>query len=103
MRSEIRAGTSRGQPARAFFRAEDLLCIAHQVDGAGQLLPVDDNLDPVAIHELADGASGERFGRDVADAGAGGDAAETGVGEQGYVLAGREPLEGGGELRDLLH
>src|ERR1700761_5503518 len=59
MRPEIRAGSSRGQPARTFFRAERLLRIAHQVDGAGQLLPVDDNLNLVAVEELADGASGK--------------------------------------------
>ena len=47
--------------------------------------------------------AGQRFGRDMSDAGAGGDAAEAGVGEQGHVLAGGKPLEGGGDLIDLLH
>ena len=49
------------------------------------------------------GAAGQRFGGDVADAGAGGDAAEARVGEHGDVLAEGEMLEGGGDLVDLLH
>ena len=41
----------------------------------------------VAVPDLADRAAGERLGRDVADAGAGGDAAEARVGDHGDVLA----------------
>jgi len=86
MRPEISTGSPRIEPARAFFRTKIFLCIAHQVDGAGQLLPVDDDFDLVAILKLADRAPGKGFGRDVSEAGAGGDTAEAGVGEQGDVL-----------------
>ena len=42
-------------------------------------------------------------GRNVADAGAGGDAAETRVGEHRDVLAEIQMLQRGGDLIDLLH
>ena len=46
-----------------------------------------DDLDQVAIPHLADRSAGQRFRRDVADAGAGGDAAEARVGDHRHVLA----------------
>ena len=74
-----------------------------EVDRAGQISSVDDDLDLIAVSQFADGAAGERLGRDVADAGSGGDAAEARVGEDGDVFAEGESLEGGGDLVDLLH
>ena len=52
---------------------------------------------------FADGAAGKRFRRDVADAGAGGNAAEARIGEDGDVLAVGQLLERGGDLVNLLH
>ena len=92
MRLRDRRGRSLGETACAFFRANDLLRIADEVDGAGEILSVDDDLDLVAVLKFADGATGERFGGDVPDAGAGGDAAEARVGEHGDVLAEGESL-----------
>ena len=64
---------------------------------------VDHDLDEVAVAQLADGAAGERFRRYVADAGAGRDAAEASIGDDGDVLAEGQMLQGGGDLIDLLH
>ena len=89
MGPKIGAGGSRFQPAGTFFRAEGLVRVPYQVDGPGQLLPVDDDFDLVPFQQLADRAAGQGFGGDVSDAGSGGDSAEAGVGEQGYVLARR--------------
>ncbi len=77
--------------------------VAYQVDGPGQLLPVDDDFDLVPFQQLADRSPGQGFGGDMSDAGSGGDSAEAGVGEQGYVLAGGQPLERGGDLVNLFH
>ena len=64
---------------------------------------VDHDPDQVAVAQLADRAAGQRLGADVADAGAGGDAGEARVGEDGDVLAERQVLERRGDLVDLLH
>ena len=55
--------------------------------------PVDDDLDDVAVAQLADRTAGQRLGRDVADAGTGGHAAEAGVGEHRHVFAERQILQ----------
>jgi hypothetical protein len=59
----------------------------NQIDLALQAVAVDDDFDDVAVAHFADGAAGQRLGRNVADAGAGGDAAETRVGDHRHVLA----------------
>ena len=95
------ASAERG--ASAFFRAERLAITSDKVDGAMELDAVDDDLDLVAFLDLSDCASGKGFGRDVADAGSGGDAAEARVSEHGDVMAERKRLECRGDLVDLLH
>src|SRR5690606_9664193 len=57
----------------------------------------------VAVMNLAERSSGEGFRRDVADAGACRNAAETGIGQHRNLLAEREMLEGGGDLVNLFH
>ncbi len=59
--------------------------------------------DQVAVADPPDRPAGEGFGADVADAGAGRDAREPGVGDDGDLLAERQMLEGRGDLVDLLH
>ena len=46
-----------------------------------------DDLDQVAVAHFADRPAGQCLGPDVADAGAGADARETGVGDHGDLLA----------------
>src|SRR5579859_5004852 len=77
--------------------------IAYQVDRPGQLLAINDDFDLITVKQLADGSASQGFGRDMADAGSGGDTAESRVGEEGYVFARGQPLEGGGDLIDLFH
>lgn len=57
-----------------------------EIHGAFQVVAIDHDFDEIAFAKFADGATGEGFGGDVADARAGGDAAETGVGEHGDVF-----------------
>ena len=61
--------------------------LAHQIHGREEFAAIDANLDQVAIMNFSDGAAGERFRRDVANAWAGGDAAEAAVGEERHVAA----------------
>ena len=92
-----------GRGGESLLPRRSFLSVSHEIDGAGERGAVDDDFDLVAFPNFADGAAGEGFGRDVADAGSGGDAAETRIGEYGDVLAMRELLERGGDLVDLLH
>ena len=103
MGREVRPGFALGEHQRALVRAEDSVGVADQMDGAGERFAIDDDLDLVALKHFANGPGGERFRRDVSDAGARGDAAEARVGEQGNVLAVRQLLERGGDLINLLH
>src|SRR5271170_1822125 len=80
MGSEIGTRWPRLQTACAFVRAKIIACLAHQVDGPGQSLAVDNDFDLVAILQLADCASGKGFGRDMPYACARGYAAEAGIG-----------------------
>src|ERR1700722_1836798 len=64
---------------------------------------INDNFNLVAVAHLADGPAGKRLGRDVANAGAGRNAAETRIGQHGYVLAVRQLLQRRGDLVNLLH
>ena len=100
---EVGARSSLGKKLGGNFGAHRSVRSADEVDRAGEIFAIDDDLDLVAVAEFADGAAGEGLGRDVADAGAGGDAAEARVGEDGDVLAEGEGLERGGDLVDLLH
>ncbi len=100
-RSSRRA--SRFETTTAFFCGEPLAAFADEVDAAVKGVAIDDDLDDVAVEDAPDGTSGECFGRDVADAGSGGDAAEARVGEYGDVFAVGQVLERGGDLVDLLH
>ena len=80
-------GERRGQHLRAFLGAESSVAVADEVDAAFELVAVDDDLDAVAVAHLADRAAGQRLRADVADAGAGRDAGEAGVGQHRDVLA----------------
>src|SRR5580700_7096282 len=71
--------------------------------GCFETVSIDVDFDDVAVAEFADGASGEGLGRNVADAGTGGHAAEAAISEEGHKAAVRERFEGGGELINLLH
>ncbi len=74
-----------------------------KIDSSSELVTVDDDADAVTVSEASNGSAGEGFRADVADAGSGGDAAETGVGEDGDVFAVRQLTQRGGDLVDLLH
>ena len=84
-------------------RADEHAALADEIDRALELHAIDDDLDQIAIAELADRAAGQRFGRDVSDARARRHAAEPRVGEDGDVLAERQISKRRGELIRLFH
>ena len=69
MRSEIGAGTALGEQPSAFVSAKRLAAFAHQLHLTFEFHAIDDDLDPVAVANFADGASCQRLRRDMADAG----------------------------------
>src|SRR5450755_1186363 len=87
----------------AFGYAEPLVTVADQVYEAFQIDAIYLDFNDIAIEHLADGATGQGFGRDVADAGTGGYAAEAGIGEHRDVLAEFQVLQRGGDLISLFH
>ena len=91
------------QDPRALLDAllDDIL--ADEIDRPFERAAIDDDLDEVAVAQLADRAAGQRFGRDVADARAGRHAAEPRVGDDRDVLAERQVPQRAGELIGLLH
>src|SRR5271157_2747043 len=92
-------GRPRGECVFAIFGA----AVNDQIDGAFETGAVDDDLDLVAFAHFADGAAGQGFRSDVADAGATGDATKTRVGEDGDFLSEVEVAKRGGDFEDLLH
>ena len=89
--------------AGAFFGPEDHAVTAHQVHGALEAISVNDDFEDVAVLQLADGSAGESLGRNMADARARGDAAETGVGDQRDVFPTLQIPKSGSELVGFLH
>src|SRR5574341_289958 len=87
IRRQVLARRPRREHPRALLRAEDPAVRPDEVHRTGEPLAVDDDLDQVAVAHLAGRPAGERFGRDVPDAGAGRNAAEPRVRDHGYVLA----------------
>ena len=87
MRMQIRARLPLRQAARAFFLTEEFAEVAHEVQGASQVFAVDHYLNLVALMDFADRPAGQGLRRDMADASAGGDAAEARVGQDGDMLA----------------
>src|SRR5207302_962370 len=77
--------------------------VADQVDRAFQLVAVDDDLDAVAVAELADRAAGEGLRRHVADARPGAHTGKPRVRDHRDVLAERQELQGTRDLVNLLH
>ena len=59
--------------------------------------------DAVAVLEQADGAAFRRFRRDVADAGPGGAAAETAIGDEGHLVAQSHADDVAGGREHFLH
>ena len=76
---------------------------AEEVDGAVEVSAVDADFHDVARAELPDRAARERFGTDVAHAGARRNAREARVGDEGNVLAVGEVLQGARHLIGFLH
>ena len=88
------AGLARARlPRGQYVSVHNLSGGVQQVDRTFQLYPVDDDLDGFAVPDLPDRASGQSLGGDMTDAGAGGNAAEPRVGDDGDVLAEIEVLE----------
>ena len=56
--------------------------LAHEVDGAGQRVPIDHDLDEVVVAHASDRPAVQRLGADVPDAGAGRQPGEPAVGDR---------------------
>ena len=76
---------------------------ADEIDPALQGVAIDLDAYQVAVAQPPDRATGQRLRPHVADAGAGGDAGETRVGQHRHVLAPGQVFQRGGELVGLLH
>ena len=76
---------------------------SHQIDRAFQPNAVDDDLDDIAVHDLAQRPARQRLRRNVPDAGPRRDPAEPRVRDHRHVLSEVEVLQRGGHLIDLLH
>src|SRR5262245_36060665 len=87
----------------ARLRVEGHAFGAHEVDGTGQCVPIDRDLDEVIVLNAPDGPFVERLGPDVTDAGPAREPGETPVGDESHVFAPRQVAERGGDLRSLLH
>ena len=81
--------------ACAFVAAKSMFLVTDQIYRRDELCAVDANFDHVAVAEFADGTTRERFRRNMADARAGRDTAESAIGEQRYVAAMRQGFERG--------
>jgi hypothetical protein len=68
MRSEIIPRRPSGKAPTTLFGGESFLSLTDKIHRAMQPVPVYDDLDCVSIDEPSDGASSQRFGRNVADA-----------------------------------
>ena len=87
----------------ARLRVERHALRAHQVDGAGQRVPIDHDLDEIAISNASDGPFVQRLGPDVTDAGSAREPGEPAVGDERDVFAPGQVAERRGDLRGLLH
>ena len=76
MRRKVGARTALGKKLGGNLRGHRAIYRADEVDGAGEIFAVDDDFYLIAIAEFAECPSREGFGRDVADAGSGGDTTE---------------------------
>lgn len=74
------------QLCRPLFRRQPLVRRTDKIDVTGERQPVDDDLNHIVIAQLADGSARQRFRGDVAEAGAGRHAGETGIGDQRHRL-----------------
>src|SRR5262249_32831964 len=100
---QVVARRAAGQAAGSLLRAEDFIPLTDQIDAPFEPVAVDNDLDAIAVADLADWAAGERLRADVADAGARTHAGETRIRQQSHVLAEAQVLEGTRDLIDLLH
>ena len=76
---------------------------ADEIERAGQLSRIDHDANPIAVAQFADRAAGQRFGADVADAGAGADAGKPGVGDHGHFAAPVQILQCRSDLIRFFH
>ena len=79
---EYQPVTASGQDATS-----EQVVVAYEIDAAGQIDGVDDDLDRIPLADSGGWAACQRLGANVADTGAGTDTAETGVGDQGDFFA----------------
>jgi hypothetical protein len=69
------------------FRGISFIPFADKLNAAGQVFPIDDNLDPISIPQFADGPACERFGPDMTDTSACGYAGESRNRDNGDMLS----------------
>src|SRR5947207_15559802 len=98
MWAQIGAGRSLGEEIRTCFGADFISRRADKIDGAGELLAIDNDADQVTVEQLPNRSAGKRFGSDVSDARAGGDAGESAISQHRDVLAEREISQCAGHL-----
>ena len=77
--------------------------MADEINAAGQVDGVDEDLNRVPFAYAPDGAAGQPFRPHVADTGACANAAKAGIGDERYLLAPLQMFERGGQLIGLFH
>ena len=95
-----RSGSKNGSTFRG---CGSLLSFANKVHATDKLVAVDNDLHPIAVSQLADGAAGESFRTDMSDASTRADPGKTGVGDDCDLFSPFEKLESRSELIRLFH
>jgi len=65
---QIRTRLPLRQTARAFFGAEQLVSVAHQIKRTFESMAVDHNFDSVTLQNISYGPAGQRLRGDMTDA-----------------------------------
>src|SRR5262249_32511852 len=87
VRSEIGARSPFGKNTSTFFGTEDSSRFSNEIHGSFQLIAIDYDFDRISIAQLADRSSGQSLRRNVTDARARRQSAESRVCEDGHMLA----------------
>ena len=92
--SQIRPRSSGGEDPTSLLGSKDRVAGAYQIDASIQLLAINHDMDPVAFKYLADRPSGQGFGPDMPDTGAGRDTGETRIGQDRDLAPPGQMLQG---------
>ena len=103
MRGQISAWCTQCETARTFVRMKEVTPFTDEIEGPLHLYAVDEDRDPIAVSDFANGSSRERLWSNVTNTGPGGDAREARISQKRDVLSERQRLQRGRDLVRFLH